>query len=269
MKIRFTTPAFILLFFSTLSLNAQTISDFAWFADDYEDQLFLGLGYNQIRISNNDAPNPDNHKLSGGTLRLDLVKTNFEKGEVRFNYTNKLAGDLILYASQIFKEEKSVYQTEQSFLSTGLLGWFSTTWNINEPEKYQVSLGIHFGDYFLTSAYPEDITKPFSNPSNSIVQEPNGNYYGFGPTAIVDYMLTKHFMLEYKGHLTIPFYRLESEYLVSTGDYKNPYFLNNTLEVITSKGLYGGMELTNIINRGNLPNNTKRFELYLGFRIRL
>lgn len=254
---------------NSISTKAQEIKDFKWFKKSYNNQVFLGLGYNQISISNNEAPNPENHKLKGGTIRIDVALANFDKGGTRINYTNKLAGDLILYASQLLNDDTdnaSIYQTEQSTLSTGLIGWLTSTWNITEAKKYQVALGIHIGDYFLTAAYPEDETKPFNKNSNSIVQEPNGNYYGGGPSAIVNVILTKNLLLEYRTHLTIPAFRLESLYLVTDDNYKNPYFMNNNLELITSKGFYGGADLTNIINRGSLPNNTKRFELYVGFK---
>lgn len=259
----------VLFAINSISSNAQEIKDFKWFKKNYNDQVFLGFGYNQISISNNEAPNPENHKLKGGTLRIDVALANFDKGGVRINYTNKLAGDLILYASQLLNDDASIFQTEQSTLSSGLIGWLTSTWNITEANKYQVALGVHIGDYFLTSAYPEDETKPFNKNSNTIVQEPNGNYYGAGPSAIVDVLLTKNLLLEYRSHLTIPAFRLESLYLVSDGNYKNPYFMYNNLELITSKGFYGGADLTNIINRGNLPNNTKRFELYVGFKFKI
>tara|TARA_R110002049_G_scaffold309196_1_gene518436 strand:- start:1453 stop:2262 length:810 start_codon:yes stop_codon:yes gene_type:complete len=260
---------FAFLLGCSFTAQSQSLSDFKWFKKKYENKVFLGFGYNNVSITNNDAPNPENHELKGGTLRIDVSHTNFEKGGARINYTNKLGGDLILFASEIISGKGDIFQTEQSTLSSGLIGWLTFTWNITEARNYQVALGAHIGDYFLTSAYPEDETKPFNKNSNSIVLEPNGNYYGAGPSAIVNVLLTKNLLLEYRTHLTIPAFRLESLYLVSDGNYKNPYFMNNNLELITSKGFYGGADLSNIINRGNLPNNTKRFELYVGFKLKI
>lgn len=250
--------------------RAQDIDDFQWFGNDYEDQLFLSLGVNKVSITNNDAPNPENHRQSGTTFKLDLKKTNFEKGGMSLYFENKLLGDLVLYTARYLKGEDSFYQQEESGLSSGLLGWWYFLWNITEPNNYQIALGMNACDFFLTAAYPENTDLPYSNPSNTIVQEPNGNYYAIGPSLAFRYALTKYFLLEYKGNASIPFGKIDSENLVEPeGGYKNPFFLNHSLEVISSKGLFIGYERSSILNRGNLPNNTKRGDLYLGFRIPL
>lgn len=258
----------LLSFVSTSSIVAQDIDDFRWFGDDYEDQLFLSLGVNNIHISNNEAPNSGNHKQSGTTIKLDLKHINFEKGGSSFYFENKLLGDLILSADRYFKEKGSFYQEEESGLSSGLLGWWSFLWNITEPNRYQIAIGANAKDFFLTAAYPEDVSKPYSNPNNNIVQEPNGNYYAIGPSATVKFIVNKYLLLEYKGELSIPFGKLDSKDLADyDGNYKNPYFLSQTLEANSSKGFFIGYELSSIINRGNLPNSIKRSDLYLGFRI--
>lgn len=150
------------------------------------------------------------------------------------------------------------------------MGWWSILFNITEPKKYQVALGLNLNDYFLTAAYPEDVSKPYSNVGNNIVQEPNCYYFGAGPAGTFTYYVNSLLMLQYHTALSIPYYRLESENLVENpGGYKMPYFLNHKIEAITSKGLFGGLELSNIINRGDLPNNTARKEWYVGFRIML
>ncbi len=265
----------LLLIFGILSLSssiltAQDIDDFQWFGDDYEDQLFLSLGANNIHISNNDAPNSNNHKQSGTTIKLDLKQTNFEKGGASMYFENKLMGDLILYADRYLKGKDSFYQEEESGLSSGLIGWWSFLWNITEPNRYQLAVGVNLKDFFLTAAYPKDLSKPYSNPSNTAVQEPNGNYYAAGPSIAARFIVNQLLLLEYKGELSIPFGRIESNKLEDyDGNYKNPYFMNHSLEATSSKGFFLGYELSSIFNRGDLPNNTKRSDLYIGFRIRL
>jgi hypothetical protein len=255
---------------STCYLNAQDIDDFHWFGDDYEDQLFLSLGVNRIGISNNEAPNAEHHKQSGTTFKLDLKKVNFEKGRASYYYENKLLGDMVLYASDFFSGKETVYQKEESGLTSGFLGWVQALWNITEPDRYQIAVGASFKDFFLSSAYPEDPSRPYSNPGNIIIQEPNGGYYAIGPALAFRITLSKLFMAEYTGDLAIPFGKISTDNLRKVeGGYKHPYFMSHTVEVNSSKGFFVGYSYTSIMNRGNLPNNTKRTELFLGFRIPL
>lgn len=259
---------FILLVVLVNSVKSQDIDEFQWFGDDYEDELYLGLGISGISLSNNEAPNPNNHKLSGLVFRIDMRKTNFEKGGLQVHFENKLLGDLVHNLVKISKGEGDIYENESSGLTTGLLGWWSFLINLTEPNKYQISAGVNLNDYFLTAAYPEDISKPYSNVNNSITQEPNGYYFGMGPAASFTYSVNSLLMLQYHTALSIPYFRVEAEDLVeSPGGYKMPYFFNHKIEAITSKGFFGGLELSNIMNRGNLPNSTVRKEWYFGFRI--
>lgn len=265
-----TARLLILLFISySFSLTAQDIDEFQWFGHDYEDGLFLGLGVSQVFITNNDAPNPGNHKLNGTTFKIDLKDVNFEKGGCSMFYENKLLGDFILFFSQVNNGERDIYQTESSGLSTGIIGWMSFLFNITEPKRFQIAAGANFSDFFLTSAYPEDVSKPYSNPNNNIVQEPNGNYYTIGPSVAFRMSLSPLFLLEYHTDFSIPFGRVTGSDLVEDKNYPNPYFTMHSLEVISKYGLYGGFDYAAVINRGNLPNNTKRSEVFLGFRIKL
>lgn len=260
---------FFILFLFSLTNFSQDVDEFQWFGHDYEDGLYLGLGVSRVNMTNTDAPNPDAHRLSGSTFKIDFKDINFEKGGFSTFYENKLLGDMILFFSQVQKGERDIFDTESSGLSTGLIGWMSFMFNINEPKKYQILAGAHFSDFFLTSSYPEDPSKPFNNLSNRIIQEPNGNYYAIGPSAGLRITLSNLFLLEYHTDLSIPFGRLTSEDLQEDKNYKNPYFTMHSLEVISKYGVYGGFDYSAIINRGNLPNNIKRKEFFLGFRIKL
>lgn len=258
------------LMFTTAAVQSQDLDEFRWFGDDYEDGLFMGIGYNNVHMSNKEAPNPKKHDFTGNTFKLDFKNVNLEKGSVSWYFETKLLGDMVYFLSGLIKGSESAYQEEESGLSSGLLGWHSFLWNITEPKKYQLSVGANFSDFFLTAAYPEDESRPYSNPSNNIVQEPNGNYYAIGPSAGARYLINSFLMAEYVADLSIPFGKLDSEDLADyDGKYKNPFFFNHSLELITSKGLYVGYEHTSLMNRGDLPNNTKRRELYIGMRIKL
>lgn len=262
--------SFLISAIITPSLYSQDIDDFKWFGDDYEDVFFMSIGYNNVRLSNRDAPNPDKHDFAGNTFKLDFKNIKFQKGEMSWHFENKLLGDMVYFLAGVIDGSESIYQEEESGISSGLLGWHSFLWNVTEPNRYQIAVGGNFSDFFLTAAYPEDLSRPYSNPSNAIVQEPNGNYYAIGPSFSARYRISNFLLAEYVADLSIPFGRIESEELAEyDGKYKNPYFYNHSLELISSKGLFIGYEHTRFFNRGNLPNNTKRRELYIGMRIKL
>lgn len=258
-----------ILMFGCLHVSqAQKLDEFLWMGEDYAGETFMGFSYNQALVTNSTAPNSDNHTQKGWSIKIDIRGTNYEKGEARVNYNNKLLGDLISYSSGIISGEASVYQTESSSLTTGLLGWLSVMWNLNKPNRFQMALGFNINDYMLTSAYVADTSRAFSN-NNSIVQEPNGYYFTAGPSLAANLMVTKYFMVEYHGTLSIPYYRYKQNELVTDGNYKTPYFINHSVEVVTPIGLFVGYELNGIENRGDLPNNTKRADWLLGFRLML
>lgn len=264
------TLLFLLLAPALILTKAQDIDDFSYFGDDYEDQRFISLGLNQVKMTNDKAPNPENHITKGFTLKLDLKYTDFEKGGMSVYYEHKLLGDLIWWGARFFGGKKEeFYQQEESGLSSGLLGHVTGLWNITDPDKYQIAIGANFRDIFLTSAYPEDETKPYSNPNNNTVLEPSGSYFAIGPSLGARYNLANIVLIEYRSDLSIPFGKVDPSGLVDVDNFKNPYFFNHVLELNSSKGFFVGYEYTSFIERSKAANSTNRTELYVGFRIRL
>ena len=259
----------ILLFGFIIStqVSAQNIDEFQWFGRDYEDEFFLNMAISRVSITNNAAPNPQNHKLSGITLKLNARTTNFEQGGTNIYVDHKLMGDLACWLGRFFKGDESIFESEESSISSGLLGWYSFLININKPNKVQFGVGLNAKDFFLTSAYPKNEAQPYANPSNRVILEPSGNYYAFGPSAGVRYNLLNLVLIEYKGDLSIPFAKLDlGNGFEEQADFKNPYFMNHVIEFTSSKGFYLGLESTYFLERTKARNSTKRNEIYLGFR---
>ena len=251
-----------------LATSSQSLDRFSWFNEYYADELYLGLGYSNLSMSNPEAPQPEEHELSGWTIKLEMKVVRYEKGEVSRYWEHKLVGDMVGWYSRFRRDDASVYVTQASNVSTGLLGWWSWVWNLTEPKRFSVAAGFNANDYFLTSSYVEHDSIPYDRIDNNTRYEPNGYYFGAGPTVRANFMLTSNFQLEYFGSLSIPFGRVTAEdFENQDDDYPNPYFMNHYLELISSYGVYAGYEFTDIINRGDIPNNTKRREWYIGFRI--
>lgn len=259
----------LVLALTTNIIIAQDIDEFSWFGDDYEDQLFFSLGFNNITITNNEAPNSAAHKLVGNTIKFDVKKTNFELGGPSWYYESKLLGDILYFGAQAFKDPDKIYQEENTTLSSGLLGWVTGLWNITEPKQYQIAVGMSFKDFNLFSAYPEDESKAYANPSNNTMLEPAGNYYTIGPSLGAKYNVANIVLVEFRADLSIPFGKVDPSVnsYIEDKDFKNPYFMNYVLEVNSSKGLFVGFETLGLLERTKAKNNAKRKELFVGFRI--
>lgn len=264
---------YILILFSLLICNelfSQRIEDFKYFGKAYKDEFYLNMAVSRVMITNDAAPNPQNHELKGITLKLNARSTNFNAGGFNMYVDHKLIGDLAWWVGRFFSGKESIWQSEESGISSGLLGWYSFLINLNKPNKIQFGLGLNVKDFFLTSAYPEDIRFPYANPSNNIILEPSGNYYTGGPSAGVRYNLLNAVLIEYKGDLSIPFAKLDpGDGFKKDPDFKDPYFINHVLEFTSSKGFYLGLESTYFLERTKANNSTKRNEIYLGFRFKV
>ena len=188
MKVKIVSPgvnsAVILLVFLSMligtSLSAQNLMNFQWFNKDYSDDLYLGFTLSHLSLTNEDAPNPDNHNISGFVFEIQLKKVNYEKGEPSRYFRNKLLGDVVSYYSRFGRD--GIYQKESSSLSTGLLGWWSWVWNINKPGRFSVAAGFNLNDFSVTSSYVKNDSLPYNRITNQVRYEPQGYYYSAGPS---------------------------------------------------------------------------------------
>ena len=131
-----------LMFYFLVNGSAQEIDEFRWFGDDYEDGLFLSLGANHVRLSNNEAPNPRNHKFSGTTFKLDLKDVNFE--DDRYS----------LFA------ERPISATIDNILLTGIVD-FVVAEGIGRP----------YAPYFFIQEYKKARQGPESDPQAQLLGE--------------------------------------------------------------------------------------------------
>jgi len=106
--------------------------------------------------------------------------------------------------------------------------------------------------------------------SNKLITiEPQGYWFGTGPSVFVDYYINQYFILH--GHMAYSagFWRAEElddnpEYVDDS--YPNPHFGSINLIIQSKWGFMTGIDYNWLINRGENPNNTRRFDLIVGFR---
>ncbi len=260
---------YFILLCSFFSYRAQNLTDFNYLGDNYSaDETYLSAAISRSKLTNLAAPYSENHTINGFTGTIDLKKVTFKKGQKRFFYEHKLIGDLFMLSREIlFKNHNAIYRQESSNLSCGILGWAAWTWNINTPKKNSLAIGFNLHDYFLTSTYVVDSS---SSGGKRKSLEPQGYWFTAGPKLVYNRSISKHFILEAATSYSISYWRVVSlSYATVDDNYPKPHFGQARLEVLSSIGFFAGFDYNWVINRGDLPNSTKRFDALFGFRFML
>lgn len=256
-----------LLFVFPVVLFGQSFRDFTYFNKEYADDTYLGIAPAFVLVSNRDAPNPEQHSLSGFSGTLELRKVNFDVGASRFLYRNKLVFDVLLIANNMINDDGSAYyRSESSGLTTGIIGWYSKTWNLYVNDRFCFALGGNLNDYFLTSSYRLDET------DNLTTIEPNGYYFAAGPSMLFDYLINDNFILHTHASYSMSYWRaVNNTYgdVVEDDSYPKPHFAGVNIQLQSKWGVYAECDCNFLINRGNNPNKTKRLEFVLGFKLPL
>lgn len=252
------------LLFTTVG-NAQ-LSKFQYLQQDYNESVYLLGAGSHFMLSNEAAPRPEIHRRQGFTASLAVHKVDFDHDGGPFLYQNKLVFDLFLILNnQINGDGSEFWRKEASSLSTGVLGWFSKGWNVFSEDRFNIAVGGNLNDYFLVSSIRPDT-------SNSLLYslEPQGYYFAGGPSLFADVALGKSFILHAHADYSMSYWRPATpSYLTADESYLKPHFGSAQLSLQSRWGLFAGIDYNWVINRGNLPNDTKRVEVLFGMRFPL
>jgi hypothetical protein len=253
-----------MLFLNNIS-SAQSLGDFSVGKNEYYGNGHWGFALGFTSLSNSAAPNPSAHSMSGFALKIDYKKYNFEKGGKRMFYQNKIIGDMIFILGSEIKSGKGAERAENSALGTGFIGWTSWGWNIVVKDKAALALGFNLNDYIIGSTYV--YTNAQGQKQSPITTEPQGYYWAGGPSLFFDYQISENLNLQSFASYSLSFWRAVSlSYAQKDNSYEKPHFLEFNAELQTKFHLYGGIDFTTLINRGDLPNSTKRFDIFVGYR---
>ncbi len=246
--------------------SAQGIQDFLYLKDPVQQETFLSVGLNRMRVSNPAAPSPENHNLAAFNLYLDLRHYRLEKGQMSLHYANPLVTDLILLLSETIDNPNSILRAEGSSLSSGPIGWLNLGWNLSGPGAAQPLLGFHHNDYFLGSTYVYD-----SVPGQGrISHEPQGYYFSAGPLLGLRAAAGSFALVELRGLYGLSYWRATSlSYAEENDAYPKPHWLHVQADVLTKWGIFGSIQYHGMLNRGDLPNATRRIDAVLGFQVML
>lgn len=263
---KFLLRLFLLVFLmSAQNLAAQSLADFNVGKNEYYGNGHWGFALSLSHLSNSDAPNPSAHNVTGLALKIDYKKYNLEKGGKRFFFQNKTIGDALFILGSEIATGKGAERAENSTISTGLIGWSSWGWNLVATDKATFAIGFNLNDYIIGSTYI--YTNAQGQKQTPVTTEPQGYYWGGGPSFFFDYQISENLNLQTFAGYTMSFWRAVSlSYADKDNNYPKPHIAELNVELQTKFHLYGGFDYTTLINRGNLPNNTKRFDIIVGYR---
>lgn len=96
--------------------------------------------------------------------------------------------------------------------------------------------------------------------------EPQGWQIGAGPAMGFARQLSPAFLLMGSGSYVLNFSRSVSvTYAKEDNSYPKPHMFHTQLTLMSKWGLFAEAQFVQLINRGNIPNNTRRLDLKLGF----
>lgn len=242
--------------------KSQTLKEFTYLKDRFHQESYFNFSAMLANIDNPAAPNNrEAHKQSVPFIDLYLLKPNFNKGGLNRRSDYKLLPDIFWLFKQITeKDEKKMYANQSSTLTGGIIGWHHWTWNVTAKPQHCLSLGFTLSDYFIGSIYQDN-----SN-NNIILHEPQGWQIGAGPVVSVSQRLSNSFILIGSTAYVPSFLKpVNVSYAKVEDAYPKPHFLHANFTLISKWGFFAEGQFVQLINLGNLPNQTRRLDLKLGF----
>lgn len=189
--------------------------------------------------------------IKGFTVNASIAEVDVEKGGGSLYWENAWLGDLIWKLANYNKPT-----TNTQVFTSGLLGWFQFYVNVVSEDRLIIAPGISAGDYIF-------------GDNTAYTLEPNGYYIHIGPAVKASYLLNESFWLD--GFLNVDIgagvkhndNRSRYERVVG---YPRPIFLNLTVNVVSTRRLFAGFRVNQLIDRGDNKRSATRLDLNLGFR---
>jgi hypothetical protein len=254
------------LFLLNVQASAQQLADFRYGKKKkacYGDRHF-NLSLLVTNMSNPGAPYPEAHQKTGISFKIASKNYHLEKGRKRFYWQNKSVGDAFSLLGTVMKDASNAKRKEESILSH-LLGFGSWGWNIKKPTRTSAAIGFNVNDFMIGSHNFERTS--LGQLINGKTIEPQGLYYGVGPSLFYDFAITDKLVLQTLTTYTVGVYRLVSvSDAVKNDQYKKPHLAHISLELLTSKGFNIGVDYTRVIDMGTHNNKTTRLDLVLGYQ---
>jgi hypothetical protein len=247
-------------------VGAQELADFKYGkkTKQFYGNSHFDFGLLVTNMSNPGAPYPESHRKTGISFKISSKRYSLEKGKRRFYWQNKSVGDAFSLLGAVMKDASNTKRKEESILSH-LLGFGSWGWNIKKPTRTSAAIGFNVNDFMIGSHNFE--RDNLGQLINGKTIEPQGLYYGLGPSFFYDFAITDKLVLQTLTTYTVGVYRLVSvSDAVKNDQYQKPHLAHLAVELLTSKGFNIGVDYTRVIDMGTNNNKTTRVDLVLGYR---
>ncbi len=238
----------------------QTLNDFKYLGDKYGGDSYIGVSFSYATLMNNAAPRPEKHHLSAPLLEIEFNRITFDKGKVTYRTDYKLITDLLFITGKMINRKSNGNNSEGSAVGCGIIGWHNFGWNVVAKPKLCIAPGFAINDYFVGSSYV------YAPSSDLVTQEPQGWYIATGPALFTHHYINRLFLLHLHSAYTFAFARpISITYAVANDSYPKPEFFHFDATLMTRWGIFAEAQYTRLINKGNIPNQTQRIDLKLGF----
>ncbi len=253
----------VLSLISALSIQGQSFQTFDQQKKPWYDEFHFGVVPVFTIMSNPEAPYAESHRVAAITMQIYYKKYNLDKGDTRMFWQNRSIGDLLSLLVREIRTNEGVDREEGSVLSD-LIGSTSWGWNVNEGKRLSLAAGFNLNDYIIGATYAERLN---GEPVNLSTGEPQGYYWTTGPSLFADFVLTDQLVLQTFASYSISMFRLVSvSNAVEDKSYPKPHFVHLHAELQTTLRLFAGVDYTWLVNRGDLPNQTRRLDFFVGYR---
>lgn len=248
------------------------LADFKYLGESYFDrELYLGLSARHITLTNPNAPRPENHKGTFWTGDFFLYRTaQPETGEMRFIYRNKVIGEIfyILKDTDLNNNQgANIYRNEGSSFSNFLAGASAWGWNFIATDRLVVAGGFNLTDFALGNTYV--IENEFGG-QEEVTLAPHGWYLGTGPSVFADLSVLPWLIVEGQADYTLTFWNpVPLTYGVEDPDHKKPHAALFSMRLMSSLGLFIGVDQSILIDRTPNAYNMYKTDLQFGWSIML
>lgn len=247
-------------FFVVFNGISQNLEDFKYLNDPYQDESYLGFAGTYTLIRNKVAPFPKAHSLQDFSADINYRTVNFDQGKKQYLGHYKLLPDLVFLLGKMFNNKSNGLRGEGSSITSGIAGWHRWAWNVKTTNKQCFSAGFALNDYFLGNSYRDS--------SNQLkTYEPQGWWLSAGPVAMYHLSMGKKFIFHGTVNYNFGYHKaINVSYATVDNKYPKPHFFHTHLEIVSSIGVFAGIDYSTVVNRGKIPSKVRRIDCLLGFK---
>lgn len=219
--------------------------------------------------------------LPMSTLNFSLKWDSFGKNRWRYQYENAVLGDALFYMMRGFDRLNSgasgtpsitTDNTEKN-LTSGLIGWHTASLNLWSSRRLLLSPGVHFGDHIISTTlrHPQLIIDAVGldnyNGGSERTLDPAGYYLFAGPALTAAYVVDRRAWVEAHIQYDVSLVKAfsPSQNYVEIKDYPMPGVLMYGIELNTTYGVFAGLRIATLNDRGSYKNDARRVDLSIGY----